>query len=146
VRAFFIFSPIRFTSAQLASSPPFSLPSVASSLIYVIALCRTSFQWSPGELAVSASSSSNASSRRLPSQAEIKVLNLHHCHRPPCSNHLTPTLCCYKKVIPTSTTLFITQSCLYFVFFLAKAPRHRSSTRRYRSLSPSIHVHRLCAQ
>jgi hypothetical protein len=43
---------------------------------------------------------------------------------------LTPTLHYYKNVISTLTTISITQPRLHFVSSLARAPCHRSSTRR----------------
>jgi hypothetical protein len=110
--------------------------------------CHTSFPLIQDELIASTSSSSNASSSRLPSRAETKVLNLHHRRRPS-PDRLTPTLHCYnpplvKKVISTLTTLPITQPCLYFTSSLARAPHHQSST--HRSLLSSPHAHYPSAQ
>jgi hypothetical protein len=53
---------------------------------------------------------------------------------------------CYKNDISTLTTLPTTQSHLYFASFLARVPRHRSSTHRRHSFSPPSHDHRLSAQ
>jgi hypothetical protein len=103
---------------------------------YVTASCHASFPWSQNELAISASSSGNASSRRLPCRAEIEALNLHHRRCPPSLDRPTPTLHCYKNVISNLATLPTTQPRLHFASFLARAPRHRSSIRRLRSLSP----------
>jgi hypothetical protein len=77
---------------------------------------------------------------------KTEILNLHHCCRPPSPDSPTTTINWYKKVILTLTTLFITQSYLYFVSSLARAPRHRSSNRRHRSLSLSSYAHRPSAQ
>jgi hypothetical protein len=103
--------------------------------------CHASFSWSQDKLAASASSSGNTSSRRFPSRAKIEALNLHHRHRPPSPYCLTPTIHYYKKIISTLVTLPTTQPHLHFSSSLARAPRHRSSTRSYRSLSPLSHVH-----
>jgi hypothetical protein len=92
--------------------------------------CHTFFPWRQGELAVSASSSDNVSSRRLSSQAEIEVLNLHHRRRPPSLDRPTPTLHCYKKFILTLITLSTTQPHLHFACSIARAPRHQSSIYR----------------
>jgi hypothetical protein len=58
---------------------------------HTVTPCHASFSCSQDEFAPSTSSSVNTSSRRLPSQAEIKVLNLYHRHSP------TLILNCYKK-------------------------------------------------
>jgi hypothetical protein len=92
------------------------------------------------ELTDSASSSGNVLFHRLPSRAKTEALNPHHHHRPPSSDSLTHTLYCYKKVISTLITLFTIQPRLYFAFSQARVPHHRSSTRRYHSLSPPSHV------
>ncbi len=107
--------------------------------------CHTFFPLSQDELADSASSFGNASSRRLPSRAKTEALNPHRRHRPPSPDHPTPTLHWYKKVILTLVTLPTTQSRLHFASSLARA-HHRSSTHRCHSLSPSYHVHRPSAQ
>jgi hypothetical protein len=86
--------------------------------------CHTSFPWSQDEFAASASSFDNASSRRLPSRAKTKVLNLDHRHRPPSLDSLTLTLHCYKNVISILATLSTTQLRLYFASSLAIAPHH----------------------
>jgi hypothetical protein len=113
---------------------------------YATALCHPSFPLNQDELAASASSFGIALSPHLPSQAKTEVLNLHHRHRLPFSDRLTPTLHCYRKIIPTLTTLPTTQTHLNFASSLARAPRHWSSTRRCRSLSPWSHAHYLSAQ
>jgi hypothetical protein len=104
-------------------------------------LCHTCFPWSQDELTTSASSSGNVSSHRLHSQAESKALNPHHHHRPPSPDHPILTLHCYKKDISILVTLPTTQLRLHFASFLARAPRHRSSTRCHCSLSPSSHAY-----
>jgi hypothetical protein len=48
----------------------------------------------------------------------------------------TSTLHCYKKIISTLVTLPTTQSHLHFVSSLARAPRHRSSTRYHTPIIP----------
>jgi hypothetical protein len=103
---------------------------------HAVAPCHISFPWSQDKLAASASSSGNTLSHRLPSRVQTEELNLHHHHYPPSLDHPTSTLHYYKKVISTLVTLPTTQSRLHFAFSLAKAPRHRSSTCRYHSLSP----------
>jgi hypothetical protein len=93
--------------------------------------CHTYFPWSQEKLAVSASSSVNASSCRFLSRAETKILNPHHPRQPPSPYHTTPTLHWYKNDISTLVTLPTTQSRLYFGFTLTRALCHRSSTHRH---------------
>jgi hypothetical protein len=146
---FFIFrsSKIRISPTDFVSSlsPPWCHLS-SDWCRYSTASCHASFIWSQDELVTSTSSSSNASFRRLTSQAKIEVLNPHLCHRPPSLYHLTPTFHCYKKVTSTLTTLYITQPRLHFSSSQARAPHHQSSTRRCRSLLPPSHAHRPSAQ
>jgi hypothetical protein len=140
------FDPVRFASAKLASSPPFRLGAVSSGRRHHTgAPCHASFSLSQDGLAVSASSSGNALSR-LPSRVETEALNLHHRRRLPSSDRSTPTLHCYKKIISILATLPITQPRLYFASSLSRAPRHRSSTRRRRSVSPLSYAHHPSAQ
>jgi hypothetical protein len=137
------FCSIRFTSTQLASSTPFSLPGVASHPVDIathIAPCHVSFPLNQDELADSASSFDNASSSRLSSRTE--TLNPYYHNMTLSLYHPTLTLYCYKKIISILITLPTTQSRLYFTSSLAKVPRHRSSTRRCHSLSLLSHVHR----
>jgi hypothetical protein len=101
---------------------------------------HASFSLSQDEITASTSSSSNALSHRLPSQADIEALNLHHRLRLPSLDHSTSTLYCYKKIISTLATLPTTQPYLHFAF-LARAPHHRSSTCCRCSLSPLCHAH-----
>jgi hypothetical protein len=110
--------------------------------------CHASFPCSQHDLTASTTSSSNASSHRLPSRTETEVLHLRyrHSHRPPSPDSLTLTLYYYKNVIRTLVTLLTTQPYLYFTSSLARAPRHQTSIHRRCSLSPSSHVHRLSAQ
>jgi hypothetical protein len=108
------------------SSPPFPLPDAASPPID--APYHASFSLSQYELAIFASSSANASSRRLPSRVETEVLNSHYRLWPPSPDRPTLILYCYKKFISTLVTLLITQLRLYFFSSLPRAPRHRSST------------------
>jgi hypothetical protein len=68
-------------------------------------LYPASFPWSQNELAVSASSSSNVLSCRLPSQVKTKALNPHHRHKPPSPDRVTLTLHYYKKIISILTTI-----------------------------------------
>jgi hypothetical protein len=95
---------------------------------------HTLFPRSQNELAVSASSSHNASSNLLPSRAKNKALNPHHHCRPPSPDHMTPTVHCFKKVISILITISTIQLCLYVISSLARASRHRSSTHRRCSL------------
>jgi hypothetical protein len=101
-----------------------------------VTLCHVSFSLSQDELTASASSSSNASSRRLLTRAKIEALNPHHRRRPPSPNCLILTLHCYKKIISTLTTLPTTQPRVHLTSSLAIAPHHRSSIcHHHRSLS-----------
>jgi hypothetical protein len=108
--------------------------------------CHASFPLSKDELATSASSSGNALCRCLPSRAETEVLNSHHRRRLPSSDPLLPHFIAIKKIISTLTTLPITQPRLYFVSSLTRAPHHRSSTHRCRSLSSLSYAHHLSTQ
>jgi hypothetical protein len=64
---------------------------------HAIAPCHTYFSWTQDVLAASASSSDNASSRRLPSRAKSEAFNPHHRCWSPSPDSLTRTLYCYKK-------------------------------------------------
>jgi hypothetical protein len=114
------FSPVRFVSIQLASSPPFYLPGSASPPTDVAIPQRHVTLPSHGEVAVSASSFGNALIHRLPSRAETEALNPHHRRRSPSPYRPIPTLHCYKKIISTLVTLLITQPRLHFVSSLAE--------------------------
>jgi hypothetical protein len=135
------FGPTRFMSVQLALSPLRCRLS-SGRRRHAIVLCHAYFPWSQDELTASTSSSVNASSCRVPSQAEIKALNPHHCRRPPSSNNPTLTVHYYKKFISTLFTLLTTQLCLHFASFIARASRNRSSIHCRRFLSPLSHAHR----
>jgi hypothetical protein len=114
---------------------------------HAVMLCHASFPLSQDELADSALSSGNALSRRPPpSRDETEALNPHHHLRPLSLDRPILTLHYYKKIISILITLHTTQSCLYFISSLARAPRHRSSTCHCCSLSPLLHVHHLSAQ
>jgi hypothetical protein len=113
-------------SIQLMSSPPFALPGAASPPINTP--YHASFSLSQYELTIFASSSGNASSRRLPSWVKIAVLNSHYRLWPPSPDCPTLILHCYKKVISTLVTLLITQLRLYFSSSLPRAPHHQSFT------------------
>jgi hypothetical protein len=108
--------------------------------------CHVSFPWSQDELVASGSSTCNASSRLLPSRAKTEALNPHHWRQPSSLYRLTYTLHCYKKFISTLTTPPTTHLHLHFASSLARAPCHRSSTHRRRSLSLPSHTHRPFAQ
>jgi hypothetical protein len=126
--------------ASLSSSPPF----------------HATFPLIQAELAVSASSSDNASLPLPPlptmlhsvasPQAETEALNLHQHRRPPFPDRPTPTLHFYRNVISILATLPTTQPRLHFASSLARALCHQSSTRCHRSLLPPSHVHRPSAQ
>jgi hypothetical protein len=107
---------------------------------------HASFPLSQDELAASALSFSNALSCCLPSQAETKALNLHFHRKLPSSDHPTPTLLCYKKIISTLVTLPTTQPRLHFTSSLTRAPCHWSSTCRRHSLPPLSHAHHFSVQ
>jgi hypothetical protein len=109
---------------------------------HAVTPCHASFLLSQDDLTASASSSGNVLSYRVPSRTETEALNLHHCRRLPSSERLTLTLHCYKKIILILSTLSITRSRLYFVFSLARASHHRSSTRRRHFFSLLSHAHR----
>jgi hypothetical protein len=144
---FSFFGSVRFASAQQASSPPFP-PRCRLSFDrrrHTTVLCHV-FLLSQEDLAASASSSSNAWCCRLPSRVKTEALNPHHRGRLPSLDRSTPTLHCYKRIISTLVTLSTTQPRLYFASSLARAPRHRSSTRRRCSLSPLSYVHHPFAQ
>jgi hypothetical protein len=83
---------------------------------HAAAPCHTSFSLSQDKLAASASSSGNALSRRLCSQAEIETLNSYHRGRLPSLNRLTPTLQCYKKII--SILCILPHQLTMFPFYL----------------------------
>jgi hypothetical protein len=89
---------------------------------HATALCHTFFPWSQHDLAAFASSSSNTSSHRVPSRAEIEALNPYHYRWPPSLDHTTPTRHCYKKVISALITLSTTQPGLYFTSSLPRTP------------------------
>jgi hypothetical protein len=114
------FGPVRFVSIQLASSPPFSLPGSASPPTDVVIPQRHVTLPSHGELAVSASSFGNALFHRLSSRAETEALNPHHRRQSPSPYRPISTLHCYKKIISTLVTLFITQPRLHFASSLAE--------------------------
>jgi hypothetical protein len=97
---------------------------------HVIAPCHASFPLSQDELAASTPSSDNALSRCLPSRAKIEALNSHHRRMLPSQDCPTPTLHCYKTIVSILATLPTTQPHLHFTFSLARAPRHRCSTRQ----------------
>jgi hypothetical protein len=108
---------------------------------HATAPCHASFPWSQDELAASALSFGNTSSRRLPFRAETKALNAHHNRQAPFADSLTPTLHCYKNIISTLATLLTTQSRLHFASSITRAPCHRSSTHSNHSLSSPSHAH-----
>jgi hypothetical protein len=124
------FSPIKIhvSPNDIVSSLFPSIAPPTTDVAHVAASCHTSLPMNQDELADFASFSSNASSRRLPSQAQTETLNLHHRHRPPSPNRLTHTLYCYKKTISALATLPTTQLRLHFVSSLARAPCHQSFT------------------
>jgi hypothetical protein len=109
---------------------------------HATAPCHAFFPWSQNELIAFTSSSGNASSCRLPSQAETETLNLYHHRRSPSPDRLTHTLHCYKKFISTLVTILpTTQPRIHFASSLDRALHHRSSTDRCRILSLLSHTH-----
>jgi hypothetical protein len=146
---FFIFrsSKIRVSPTSVVSSlsPPRCRLS-SDRRRHTVAPCHTSFPLSQDELATSTSSFGNALSCRLPSLVETEALNHHHCHRLSSPDLPTLTLHWYKNIISTLATLHITQLHLHFTSFLARAPRHQSSTHRRCSLLPLSHTHRPSTQ
>jgi hypothetical protein len=145
---FFIFWPnkIRISPTIVSSLSPFLCRLSSVWCRHTATPCHASFTWSQHELAASASSFSNASSRHLSSRAETEALNPYHRPRPSSPDRLTPTLHCYKRVITTLTSLLTTQTRLHFASLLARAIHHQSSTRRCRSLSPPSCTHRPSTQ
>jgi hypothetical protein len=127
-REFFSFlDPVRFVSAQLTLSHPFSLPDAVSHPVDVVTpLSRVTLPshrvktslLSPVHLP------STLHPHRLPSQFKTEVLNLHHRHWPPSSDSSTLTLHCYKNVISTLVILSITQSRLHFTSSIIRIPHH----------------------
>jgi hypothetical protein len=106
LRGFFLyFGPVRFTAAELTSSTSFPLPSVAYPPTDVATPCHTFFSLNQDKLVNFASSSGNASSRRISFGLKIEILNLHYHNRPPSLNRSTPTLYYYKKIISSVATL-----------------------------------------
>jgi hypothetical protein len=116
---FFIFwsSKIRVTPIDVVSSlsPP-QCRLFSSWRFHATAPCHTSFSLSQDELAASASSSANALSRRLRSQAEIETLNSYHRGRLPSLDRPITTLHCYKKII--STLIILPHQLTVFPFYL----------------------------
>jgi hypothetical protein len=109
---------------------------------HAAAQCHASFPWRQDELVASTSSFDNTSFCRLLISSRNR--NIKSVPLPPATP--TSTLHYYKNVISNLITLFTTQSCLYFVFSLARAPLHRSSTRCHHPHLPSSHTHHLSAQ
>jgi hypothetical protein len=138
------FGLVKFVSARLASSPSSPPQCCLSSdrRRHVTASCHNSVSWSQDEVVASASSSGNASSCRLPSQAKIEALNPHHRRWPPSPDCPTHTLHCYRKIILILIILIITQSCFYFGSSIIRAPCHWSSIHRCHSFSPSSYAYR----
>jgi hypothetical protein len=126
---FFVFWPVRFVSAQLVLSLLFPLPSIASPLTNSLPSLHLP-----------------ASSRDIPSRAEIETLNLHHSRRQLSPDLSTHTLHWHNNIISILVNLPTTQPRLLFTSSLARAPHHRSSIRRRRFLSSSSHVYRLSTQ
>jgi hypothetical protein len=120
-------------SAQLASSPSFSLPGAASpSADVTTSPCHVTSRFLPHRVKMSSLHPLHLLTMlrpvAFPSQAKTETLNMHHRHRPPSSNSPTLTLHCYKKVILILITLRTTQPHLHFSYSLVRAPRHRSFT------------------
>jgi hypothetical protein len=132
---FLFFDPVRFSSAQ-------------TGIIYSLSplRCHTSFPLCQDERATSASSFSNALSRRLPPRTKIKVLNLYHYHRLPYSDRPTHTLYYSKNVISILVTPLTPQPCIHFVSSLARAPRRWSCIYHHRSLLLPFHAYCPSAQ
>jgi hypothetical protein len=130
----YFFDLVRFTPAQLTSSPPFLLSGVASPPADVA---------TPPRCVTLPSYGANTSSL-LP--LNLLVTLLHHRRWTPSSDRQPSTLHYYKKVFSTLATLPITQPCIYFASSLARASHHRSSTCRRRSLSPLSYIYRPSAQ
>jgi hypothetical protein len=143
------FSPVGFTSAKLALSPPFSLPGAASPTADVVRPpCHVAlpFHWAK----TSSLPPLHLSAMICPIASPLKPKLKHWIcitatGYPPRTTWLSPSST-IKKIILSLTTLPNTQLRLYFASSLAGAPSHRSSTRHHRSLSPLSHTHHPSAQ
>jgi hypothetical protein len=130
---FLFFGLVRFAFISYLSSPRCRLSSDRRH--HAVVPYHTYFPLSQDELAVSVSSSSNTSSRRLPSRAKTKVLNPYHHHNLPFPDRLSTSTTAIKKIISTLITIRTAQPRLHFGF-----------NNRHRSLSPLSHGHRLSTQ
>jgi hypothetical protein len=135
------FSPARFTSVQLTSSPPFPLVGAASPSATLLRHVTFHFH---GVKTISLSPLQlSATLHSVAAWVEIEALNSHRRRKPPSLDNLTLSLHCYKKVISTLVSLPTTQLYLYFASFLARAPRHRSFIRPivlfHRRSMPIVH-------
>jgi hypothetical protein len=140
---FFIFGPVRFTLAQLASSHLFPLPGATSPPADVAMLphrVTLHSHWTKTSPLPLFHLSIMLHPVALPLEPKLKhwICITTACH--PSSDHPTPILHCYKKIISTVATLPTTQLHLHFASSVARAPRHRSFTHHHRSLSPLSHT------
>jgi hypothetical protein len=100
-----------YFSVQLMSSPPFPSLGTTSHSVYVVMLsCRFTlpFHWVKTSLLSSLHLLTMFCPVASPSQAKIEALNPYHRHRLSSSDRPTLTLHCYKKIISTLVSLFIT--------------------------------------
>jgi hypothetical protein len=100
VLIFFIFWPnkIRISPTDVVSSLfPLRCRLSFDRRRHAAASCHASLPLSQDEITTSTSSFGNASSRPLPSQAEIETLNLHHRRRLPFQTSRLPTFTVIKR-------------------------------------------------
>jgi hypothetical protein len=142
------FGLVRFTPAQLVSSPPFSLPGATSPLANVITPSRhvmLPFHWAKTSslppLHFTATLYTVASPLKPKLKQWIRTTVIGY---PPWTAWLPPSTALKRSSKPWS--LHTTQPCLYFASSLAKALCHQSSTHLRRSLLPQSHTHCPSAQ
>jgi hypothetical protein len=104
---------------------------------------HASFLLNQNKLVASASSSSNASTCHIPSQAKTEAMNPHHHSSPPSPDRPTHTLHYYHLNRGHSPHHSIVP---LFYLSIARAPRHRSFTRYRHSFSPLSHAHHTSTQ
>jgi hypothetical protein len=113
---------------------------------HAVAPCHASFPWSQDDIITSISTSGNTSSRRSTLEPKPKdwicIIAAGH---PLWTTRLPPSTT-IKGHLNLDHSPHHSQLRLYFAFSLARAPHHRSFTRRRHSLSLTSHVHRPAVQ
>jgi hypothetical protein len=148
VSFFYFFSPVWFMSAQLTSSPSFSLLSVASPSADIATLSHRVTLPSHGAntsslsiLHLSTTLRSLASPLERKPKHWIDTITIGHPTR---TARLWPSTAIKRSTQPWSLSPPL--KCLHFASSLVRASHHQSSTRRRHSLSPSSHAHRPSTQ